>query len=206
MPCYSSDEQKSFLLSVSKEENEKWLLKSKQHYLSGLEYNDSPGELHMGWSARSSEPGLNKQKSSLSRDLKRTILIWGNGRNSAEILRNPDQWGQETYTFYRKLKEISPGCSLEGLMLKLKLQCFGHLMRRADSFEKLWCWEGLKAGGERDDRGWDGWMASLTQWIHVWVDSGSWWRTGRPAYCSSWGHKESDTAEQLNWMVIMRDS
>ena len=94
MPCYSSDEQKSFLLSVSKEENEKWLLKSKQHYLSGLEYNDSPGELHMGWSARSSEPGLNKQKSSLSRDLKRTILIWGNGRNSAEILRNPDQFNE----------------------------------------------------------------------------------------------------------------
>ena len=58
MPCYSSDEQKSFLLSVSKEENEKWLLKSKQHYLSGLEYNESPGELHMGWSARSSDDSI----------------------------------------------------------------------------------------------------------------------------------------------------
>ena len=57
MPRYSSSEQKSFLLSVSKEENEKWLLKSKQHYLSGLENNQSPGKLHMGWSARSSEPG-----------------------------------------------------------------------------------------------------------------------------------------------------
>lgn len=75
------------MLSVSKEENEKWLLKSKQHYLSGLEYDESPGELHMGWSTRSSELGLNKQKSSLSRDLTRTILIWGNGRNGAEILR-----------------------------------------------------------------------------------------------------------------------
>ena len=63
------------------------------------------------------------------------------------------------------LKEISPECSLEGLLLKLKLQYFGHLMR---------CWERLKVGGEGDDRGLDGWMASLTHWTWVWVDSGSW--------------------------------
>ena len=54
------------------------------------------------------------------------------------------------------LREISPGCSLEGLMLKLKLQSFGHLMQRANSFEKTWCWERLRAGGEGDNRGWDG--------------------------------------------------
>ena len=62
-------------------------------------------------------------------------------------------------------KEISPEYSLEGLMLKLKLQCFGHLMRRADSLEKSWrlkkdwrYWERLKVEGEGDNRGWDGWM------------------------------------------------
>ena len=60
------------------------------------------------------------------------------------------------------LKEISPEYSLEGLMLKLKLQYFGHLMQRTDSLEKTLCWERLKAGGEGDDRGWDGWRASLT--------------------------------------------
>ena len=54
------------------------------------------------------------------------------------------------------LKEISPGCSLQGLILKLKLQYFGHLMRRFDSLERPWCWEGLGAGGEGDDRGCDG--------------------------------------------------
>ena len=54
------------------------------------------------------------------------------------------------------IKEISPWCSLEGLMFKLKLQYFGHLMRRADSLKRPWCWERLKAGGEGDDRGWDG--------------------------------------------------
>ena len=64
-------------------------------------------------------------------------------------------------------KEISPEYSLEGLMLKLKLQYFGHFMRRVDSLEKPWCWEGLGAGGEGDDRGWDGWMASLNWWTWV---------------------------------------
>ena len=79
------------------------------------------------------------------------------------------------------LKEISPGYSLDGIMLKLKLQYFGYLMRRVDSLEKkLWCWEGLETGGEGDDRGWDGWMELLTQWTWVWENSGSWWWTGRP--------------------------
>ena len=70
------------------------------------------------------------------------------------------------------LKEMSPGCSLEGLMLKLKLQYFGHLMRRVDSLEKPWCWEGLGAGGEGDNRGWDCWMALPPRW--TWVFSELW--------------------------------
>ena len=65
-------------------------------------------------------------------------------------------------------------------MLKLKLQYFGHLMRRNDSFEKTLMLGRLEAGREGDNRGWDGWMASLTQWTWVWVNSGSWWWTGRP--------------------------
>ena len=78
------------------------------------------------------------------------------------------------------LKDISPGCSLEGLKLKLKLQYFGHLMWRTDSFEKTLMLGKIEGRGEGDDRGWDGWMASLTQWTRVWVDSRSWWWTGRP--------------------------
>ena len=69
------------------------------------------------------------------------------------------------------LKELSPEYSLEGLMLKLKLQYFGHLMQRTDSLEKTLCWARLKAG-EGDDRRWDGWMASLTGWTWVWASSG----------------------------------
>ena len=78
------------------------------------------------------------------------------------------------------LKEISPGCSLEGLMLKLKVQYFGHLTRSVDSLEKTLMLGGIGAGGEGDDRGWDGWMASPTRWTWVWVNSGSLWWTGRP--------------------------
>ena len=78
------------------------------------------------------------------------------------------------------LKEISPGCSLEGLMLKLKLQYFGHLIQSTDSLERPWYWERLKAGGEGDNGGWYFWMASLTWWTSVWARSWSWWWTGRP--------------------------
>ena len=70
------------------------------------------------------------------------------------------------------LKESTIKYSLGGLMLKLKLQFFGHLMWRTDSLERPWCWERLKAEGEGDDRGWEGCMASSTQWTWVWENSG----------------------------------
>ena len=94
------------------------------------------------------------------------------------------------------LKEISPEYSLEGLMLKLKLQYFGHLLWRTDS-KRPWFWERLRAGGEGDDRGWDGWMASLTQRTWVWVNSGSWWWTGRPGMLQSVGSQRV----WRNWMT-----
>ena len=78
------------------------------------------------------------------------------------------------------LKEISPGCSLEGLMLKLKLQYFGHLMQTADSFENTWMLgkvEGRRRSGPQRVRWLDGITNSMT-W--VWVNSGSWWWTRRP--------------------------
>ena len=72
----------------------------------------------------------------------------------------------------QSILKISPGCSLEGLVLKLKLPYFGRLIQRADSLEKtLMPW--LKAGGEGDSRGWDGWMASPIQGTWVWMNSGS---------------------------------
>ena len=71
-------------------------------------------------------------------------------------------------------------------------------------WKRLWCWEGLRAGGEGDDRGWDGWMASPTQWAWVWVDSGSWWWTGRPGVLRFMGSQRvgHDWATELNWTDI----
>ena len=85
------------------------------------------------------------------------------------------------------LNEISPEYSLKGLILTLKLQYFGHLMRRTDSLEKTLFWEILKIG-EGDNRGWDGWMLSPIQWTWVWASSGRRWSL---VCCSVWGHRES---------------
>ena len=82
-------------------------------------------------------------------------------------------------------KEISPGCSLEGVMLKLELQYFGHLMWRTDSLEKTLMLGKIEGGRRRGWRGWDGWMASLTQRTWVWANSWSWWWTGRPGMLQS---------------------
>ena len=87
------------------------------------------------------------------------------------------------------LKEINPEYSLEGL--KLKLQYFAHLMPRANSLEKTLIWDILRAWGEGHDRGWDGWMASPTQWTWVWANSGRWWRTGKPGLLQSMGSQRA---------------
>ena len=101
------------------------------------------------------------------------------------------------------LKEISPEYSLEGLMLKLKLQYFGHLMRRADHLKRPWCWERLRAGGEGDDRGWDGWMASPTWWTWIWASSGSWWGTGKPGMlqCMGLQRVSHNQPTEQNWTI-----
>ena len=100
------------------------------------------------------------------------------------------------------LKEISPGCSLEGLMLKLKLHSFVTWCKELTHLKRPWCWERLKTGEEGDDRGWDIWMASLIRWTWVWVASRSWWWTWRSVCCSPWDRKESNTTERLNWTEL----
>ena len=97
------------------------------------------------------------------------------------------------------LKEISPGCSLEGLMLKLRLQYFGHLMRRADSFEKtlmLGKIEGRRRSGRQDEMvGWHHWLNGRGFGWTPGVGDGQ----GGLMCCNSWGLKELDTTERLNW-------
>ena len=97
-------------------------------------------------------------------------------------------------------KEIQP-VHPKGLMLKLKLQYFGHLMWRADSFEKTLMLGKIEGRRKGDDRGWDDWVASPTQWTYIWVTSRSWWWTGKPGVLQSIrlqkvGH---DWKTELNW-------
>ena len=84
------------------------------------------------------------------------------------------------------LKEINPEYSLEGLMQKLKLQYFGYLMQRANSIENTLILGKIEVG-EGDDRGWDIWVASLTQLTRVWASSGRWHRAGKPGVLQSMG-------------------
>ena len=93
------------------------------------------------------------------------------------------------------LKKISPGCSLEGPMLKLKLQYLATWCKEQTYLRRSWCWESLRAGKEGDDRIWDGWMASPTKWIWVWVNSRSWWWTGRPGVLWAVGSQRVNMTE-----------
>ena len=69
-------------------------------------------------------------------------------------------------------------------------------------WKRLWFWEALGAGGEGDDRGWDGWMASPTRWTWVWVNSRSWWWTGRPGVLWFMGLRRVGHTERLNWTEL----
>ena len=74
-------------------------------------------------------------------------------------------------------------------------------------WKRPWCWERLKAGGEGDDRGWDGWMASWTQWTWIWVGSRSWWWSGRPGVLQSlgWQRVGHDWVTELNWTEDIKE-
>ena len=84
------------------------------------------------------------------------------------------------------LKEINPEYSLDGLILKLKLSTLASWCKEPP-WKRPYCCEGLRDGGEGDDRGWDAWMASPTQCKWVWANSRRWWRTGRPGVQQSMG-------------------
>ena len=124
------------------------------------------------------------------------LLKCGVGEDSWESL------GLQRYPTSPFWRRSALGISLEGMMLKLKLQYFGHLMRRVDLWKRLWCWEGLGARGEGDDRGWDGWMdhwfdGCESEWTPG-VGDGQ----GGLACCDSWGCQELDTTERLNWTEL----
>ena len=111
------------------------------------------------------------------------------------------------------LKEINPEYPLEELMLNWSSNALATWCKVRTLWKRPWCWERLKAGGEGDDRGWDGWMVSPTQWTGVWASSGSWWWTGKTGMLHTlWGHKESTrliywtTRSESNFLVLFSRS
>ena len=107
----------------------------------------------------------------------------------------------------KEIKPVNPkgnqSWKLKRLMLKMKLQYFGHVMWRINSLEKTLMLGRLRTGGEGGDRGRDGWMASLIQWTWVWANSGWWWGTGRPGMLQSmgsqWFRRDLVTEQQLGY-------
>ena len=110
------------------------------------------------------------------------VWMWELDCEESWALKNWCFWSVVLERRYNQsiLKKISPGCSLEGMMLKLKLQYFGHLMRRVDLLEKTLMLRGIVDRRRRGRQRMSGWMASPTRWMWVWVNSGSWWWAGRP--------------------------
>ena len=115
-----------------------------------------------------------------------------------------DSWESSRRSNQSILKEISPEYSLEGLMLKLKVQYFGHQMQRINSLVKILMLGGIGGWRRRGQQRMKWWMASPTQWTWVWVDSRSWWWTGRPGVLRSMGSQRAGHhwATELNWYFV----
>ena len=104
----------------------------------------------------------------------------------------------------QSILKISPGCLLEGLMWSWNSSTLATSWEELTHWKRPWCWEGLGSRGQGDDRGWDGWMASPTPWTWVWVNSRSWWWTGRPGVLWFMGSQRirHDWATELNWSWV----
>ena len=131
---------------------------------------------------------------------KRNLILsnCGDGEDSWESC---GQQGDQTSQSWRKSTlniHWNIGC-WSSKVLTLATWC-----KELTHWKRPWCWERLKAGGEGDDKGWDGWMASPTQWTWVWVNSGSWWWTGRPGVLQSMGSQRVGhnwATEQQQWLL-----
>ena len=109
--------------------------------------------------------------------------------------------GKEIQPVYPKVHPSVLGVHWKDLCWSWNSNTLATWCEELTHWKRPWCWEGLGAGGEGDDRGSDGWMASPTRWTWVWVNSGSWWWTGRPGVLRFMGSQRvrHDWATELNW-------
>ena len=186
---FSHEIKRHLLLERKAVTNLDSILKSQRHYfadkvLSSQSYSFSSSHVWM-WELNHKERWVPKN-----------WCFWTMVLEKA--LKSPLDWRRLNQLV---LKDINPECSLEWLMVKLKLQFYGPLMQKTDSFEKTLMLRTTEGREEGDDGGWDGWMAALTPWTWVWGSSGCWWWRGKPGMLQSmgWQGVGYDWAIQLNW-------
>ena len=128
------------------------------------------------------------------------LLNYGSGEKSWEFL---ELQGDQTSQSYRK-SVLNVHCKDWCWIWSSKT--LATWCRYLTHLKRFWCWEKWKAGGEGDDKGWDSWVASLTQWTWVWASSGSWWLTGKPGELQSMGSqriRHNWTTELTDWHAII---
>ena len=126
----------------------------------------------------------------------------GVGRGSSEyVVLGVRSWLRQGLWASCRHLHLIPWISVK---MKVKFQYLATSWEELTHWKRLWCWEGLGAGGEGDDRGWEGWMASSTRWTWVWVNAGSWWRIGRPGVLRFMGSQRvgHDRVPELNWTEL----
>ena len=164
-------------------------IKKQRHYFS----NKGPSSQSYGFS--SSQVWMWELEYKKKLNAKEFMLLnCGGGEDCWESL---GLQGDPTSTFWRSALEFL----WKKWCLSWNSSTLATSCEELTHWKRLWCWEALGAGGEGDDRGWDGWMASLTRWMWVWVNSGSWWWMGRPGVLRFLGSQRvgHDWATELNW-------
>ena len=122
-----------------------------------------------------------------------------------ELVMDREAWCAAIHGVAKSWTRLNDWTELNWMMLKLKLQYFGHLWEDLTPWKRFWCWERLKAGGEWDERGWKSCMALLTWWTWVWPSSRTWWWTGKPGMLQSMGSQKvrHNWATELNSLKML---
>ena len=178
-------------------------LKSKQTFFLSVSEIQNAGEnvekLELLYTSRGSMNWYNHfGKPAISPKADHTHTLWSSHSTPRY------KFNRNAYVWYSKWHISLCIAALFLMASKCKWSKCSATVEWISSSKRPWCWDRLGAGGKGDDRGWDGWMASPTWWTWVWVDSRSWWWTGRPGVQRFMGSQRvgHDWVTELNWLMV----